>query len=745
MVVRPILRPHIRAIAIAGTGIFLLGEKKRRLLRGRLYETLLPLVDGKRTADEIVEALQPNFPATHVYYALLLLEQKGYITDSDQQFPRANAGFWSLHGLDGRRVDCKLAGTTVSIKALSAHLAAEPLANALTGAGVRCGDEGDLTVVLVDDYLDLRLETINRSALSTGHSWVLAKPTGSKPWVGPLFSPFKSGCWECFAYRLREDRELERSLLMGNEPSVPDCDTQLTRQIVYNILVMEVLKWIASEQESKLFGTVLSLDISTWLTETHALVRHPYCPACGRDHRPIDSVPMEVAHRRIMFSADGGYRCSTPEETLQRYGYHVSPITGAVRALYRHPHATSAINAYLAVIGRAGREEPCAARALLNCSGGKGMTAMQAKASALCEALERYSGAYQGYEPSVVSTLKALGDRAIHPNSCMLYSDEQYRSRAGGKTHRSKYSMVPEPFDETMEIRWSPVWSLSRKEFRYLPTSYCYFGYNDFPGLPRSIGSCVACSNGNAAGNTLEEGILQALLELVERDSVGIWWYNSLRRPEVELSTFSEPYFGELQEHYQQAGRDLWVLDVTADLQIPTCAAISSKADGGGPILLGFGCHLDARLAILRALTEMNQMFLTAVSLETNSDMPLIAADEETANWMKTATLINQPQVVPDGAAPRRTATEYRQRHYRDICDAVSDCQANLEKHGLQVFVLDQTRTEIDLPVVKVFVPGLRHFWARFAPGRLYEVPVNMGWLTTPRREEELNPIPICV
>jgi ribosomal protein S12 methylthiotransferase accessory factor len=47
------------------------------------------------------------------------------------------------------------------------------------------------------------------------------------------------------------------------------------------------------------------------------------------------------------------------------------------------------------------------------------------------------------------------------------------------------------------------------------------------------------------------------------------------------------------------------------------------------------------------------------------------------------------------------------------------------------------------LPVFKVIVPGLRHFWARYAPGRLYDVPVQLGWLSEPLREEQLNPIPM--
>jgi oxazoline/thiazoline synthase len=40
-----------------------------------------------------------------------------------------------------------------------------------------------------------------------------------------------------------------------------------------------------------------------------------------------------------------------------------------------------------------------------------------------------------------------------------------------------------------------------------------------------------------------------------------------------------------------------------------------------------------------------------------------------------------------------------------------------------------------------VIVPGLRHFYRRFAPGRLYDVPVKLGWRDRPLAEDELNPI----
>jgi ribosomal protein S12 methylthiotransferase accessory factor len=58
------------------------------------------------------------------------------------------------------------------------------------------------------------------------------------------------------------------------------------------------------------------------------------------------------------------------------------------------------------------------------------------------------------------------------------------------------------------------------------------------------------------------------------------------------------------------------------------------------------------------------------------------------------------------------------------------------------MIVLDHTRPDIGFPVARVVVPGLRHFWARNAPGRLYDVPVGLGWLDQPLRETDLNLIP---
>src|SRR5262249_40749324 len=191
-----------------------------------------------------------------------------------------------------------------------------------------------------------------------------------------------------------------------------------------------------------------------------------------------------------------------------------------------------------------------------------------------------------------------------HPNACMLFSATQYAHRQQWNARGSAHNWVAEPFDEAAEIEWTPVWSLTDRTFKYLPTAYCFYGYPH----PPAARSCLPNSNGNAAGNTLEEAILQGFLELVERDSVAMWWYNRLPRPAADLASFDEPYVAVLQGQYRQLGRAVWALDLTSDLEIPAFVALARRTDQAAEeIVFGFGAHLDPRIGLLRALTEMNQ------------------------------------------------------------------------------------------------------------------------------------------
>ena len=60
---------------------------------------------------------------------------------------------------------------------------------------------------------------------------------------------------------------------------------------------------------------------------------------------------------------------------------------------------------------------------------------------------------------------------------------------------------------------------------------------------------------------------------------------------------------------------------------------------------------------------------------------------------------------------------------------------------GTPVYLLDATRDDVGVPVVRAIAPGLRPWWSRLADGRLYEVPVALGWRETRMEEQEANPI----
>jgi ribosomal protein S12 methylthiotransferase accessory factor len=322
---------------------------------------------------------------------------------------------------------------------------------------------------------------------------------------------------------------------------------------------------------------------------------------------------------------------------------------------------------------------------------------------------------------------------AIPPNDVLLYSDAQYQ-RHQVRTPASDEPMpVPTPFDLSAKIEWSPVWSLRDERFKYLPSSLVYFFYRG-PGEYR----IHADSNGCAAGNTLEEAVVQGFLELVERDAYAIWWYNRLQRPEVDLGPFDDTYIRELKIQLAETGRRVWVLDVTSDLGIPSFVTIAHWTENGEEFIdFGSGAHFDARIAVLRAMTELNQ-FLAIGLMGARNERP--SRHEGEHDGVPPFRLQDHPYLTPSSAA--RVRPDFGSKFGSlDPREQASACVHLAKRQGLDFLVLDQTRPDIEVPVVRVIVPGLRHFYRRFAPGRLYDVPVKLGWRDRPLAESELNPL----
>ena len=93
-------------------------------------------------------------------------------------------------------------------------------------------------------------------------------------------------------------------------------------------------------------------------------------------------------------------------------------------------------------------------------------------------------------------------------SSCLVRTKLANAQELNAQGH--PYNIIPQPFDETIEINWSPVWSFTQHRHRYLPTTMLY----SMPAELRSPNDRIADSNGCAAGNTFEEAILQAFMSL---------------------------------------------------------------------------------------------------------------------------------------------------------------------------------------------------------------------------------------
>jgi bacteriocin biosynthesis cyclodehydratase domain-containing protein len=157
---------------------------------------------------------------------------------------------------------------------------------------------------------------------------------------------------------------------------------------------------------------LIEFDPSAVTLVRHPVVRRPQCPACGdpqtlarAQHQPI-----RPSSARKRYTADGGHRQVTPEQTLDRLTVHVDPLTGVVPALVTIPSQRPE-SAWIAPIVDAGhnpaRPTPSAAWLRDNFrhrSMGKGASVGQARASGLCEAIERYSGVYRGDEAHMLAS-----------------------------------------------------------------------------------------------------------------------------------------------------------------------------------------------------------------------------------------------------------------------------------------------------------------------------------------------------
>jgi len=667
--------------------LLLVSEDGAATFHGRIYVDLARNLAQGVTREELHQRLGDVYSSEDLSSSLEEFLEGG-LTGVPSSKSRAAMAYWE---------DLNVTAATGPLAVVNlCGLQGEPVIDALKTNGLRVSPDARHLLVVTDDYLRPELEVVARKNLD----WLIAKPVGHTIWIGPVFGESESVCWWCLAHWLRTNRWEQVAIYGCDHQSFPPqpsiASLPGTSLLAAGLTATAAALWIAAGTHPELQGRIITLDTRTLRMTAHVVHPLPTCAQCRRQPLP-------------------------PVTTLMKDW--VSPQTGIISNVEITDAPVfgffQAKAAQIQPLPTPGRRELLQPIWVL----GKGTTAEDAQLSCLGEAVERYSIVYQGDEKTTRGTLTEID--GVSPESILLFSERQYQTRELWNRTHSELHWVPEKFDPDYPINWTQAQDLLTGAKRYLPTGCCYLRY-PFTDEPEYAS---ADTNGCAAGPTLSDAIFYGLLELIERDAVAIWWYNRLSRPAVDLESLGEPKLLDIYKEFSAAGRNLYLLDVTTELGVPVYVAAAPKFDGSSLHFAG-AAHPDPRTAAIKSVAELTQL------LHCNT----LLLYDELRLWLETATLANQGYFEPASVqpAPQGVRVGSVEQETRRLA-------SRIEERGLRVYYLDLTRPEIGVPVARVVAPGLRNFWARLGSGRLYDVPVQLGWLDNPISEEDLNPIPCMI
>lgn len=308
---------------------------------------------------------------------------------------------------------------------------------------------------------------------------------------------------------------------------------------------------------------------------------------------------------------------------------------------------------------------------------GKGITAAHARVSALMESLETWTA-----ENLAVTTTRAsagkLGPRAVDVRDIprprgRLDRSATWRWVSGRDLVSDREILVPEQA-VTLDTTFTspPIFDIS--------------------------------SNGLASGNVLVEAIAHGLAEVIERDAEAAWRRAGSDRRLV-LDTIPDPTCRALIDRITSSGARIWIWDLEGVIPVVGCAIMEDPREPAWRTLgfyQGFGAHVDARIAIARAVTEAAQTRLTYIAGARDDFFPFDyarATDPEILAdlWERMAAPCDTPALFDD---LRTRTTRTIDEDLAVMLDAV------IADGSRQVIAVDLTHPQLEVPVVKVIVPG---------------------------------------
>lgn len=374
-------------------------------------------------------------------------------------------------------------------------------------------------------------------------------------------------------------------------------------------------------------------------------------------------------------SPDTGIRTMPPEETLAR----VLPLLKTA-GLEEPEDITSKDNVGIPVFSVERDETALGKPKFYN---GKGATREQALASAVMESLERYSAEQRDTDEIVYGTYAQACDvmMTVDPKDLIL-----------------PLPVYDRYLDET--IAWTQGFEMFRGCPVWVPACAVFYPY--YPDGDYQLFRFH--TNGIASGNTMEEAVLHALFEDIERDAWSICEYRDMTNADVVIDD-EDSVPAQLLAKFADQGIEIHLKDLTSDIGIPTIGAAADDTVTQDPELLtiGVGTHLNPEIAAIRAITEVAQSRATHKhGAKINAQLQKVARDMGYER-------IKEVNRMWFGENSRRIRlSDYADESTPYVLDDIEVVLKHLMDSGFQsVVACDLTRPELGVPTVRMIVPGL--------------------------------------
>ncbi len=264
--------------------------------------------------------------------------------------------------------------------------------------------------------------------------------------------------------------------------------------------------------------------------------------------------------------------------------------------------------------------------------------------------------------------------------------------------------MTPDGVDPALPFLWIEGEDMLSGARKWLPFEMVHANYA-IPEPPHS-GGFAATTNGLASGNTREEAVLHAMMEVIERDAVTLWklgenaWGNETA---LRLETVTDPACGAVLRRFADAGIAVAVWDMRSDTGAPCFLCLIAEPGGEtGMAEFGAGAHPAPEVALMRALTEAAQARTTFIA-GAREDIP--DADYEPEALAERRVMA---EALMGGLTPECDFAAIASMETEDFAGDIAATLQALRKIGIgEVMAVDLDHAHLPFAVVRVVIPGL--------------------------------------